>query len=234
MIRGTMRWLRPAAVWAAATVGVVAAWMLAGPSAALVVDPSTWSGDFAALLEPVCAVAFVVTAAWLWVLTTATIAGVLRGRTPVSGSGVVRRLVLLACGVAVVAGTAAPVAAAGGGDQGSVAGLRLPDRPVGAPHSRTVDRPAPPTPRTAQSADADVHVVRPGESLWSVAEQVSRPGTDLDAAWRAIWDANREVVGDDPDLILPGQHLRLPNTDTRTDTAPPDRGTAPDQTGDRP
>ena len=234
MTRGTTGRVRTVAVWVAATVGVLAAWTLAGPSAALVLRPSTWAGDFAALLEPVCAVAFLVTAAWLWVLTTGTVAGALRGRAPVAGAGVVRRLVLLACGVAVVAGTAAPVAAAGGGDQGSVAGLRLPDRPVGAPHSRTVDRPAPPTHRVARGADAGVHVVRPGESLWSVAEQVSRPGADLDAAWRAIWDANREVVGDDPDLILPGQRLRLPATDTRTDTAPPDRGVAPDQTGDRP
>lgn len=28
--------------------------------------------------------------------------------------------------------------------------------------------------------------------------------------WHVIWQANRDVVGDDPDLIHPGQALRLP------------------------
>lgn len=229
MSRGSTQRIRAVTVWITVSLGALGAGALAGPPAVLLLRPATWSGDFAALLAPVCAVAFLAAAGWLWALTTVTVIEVLRGRASRSGAGVARRLVLLACGVAVVTGTAAPVAAAGGGDQGSVAGLRLPDRPVGAPHAMTVDRPAAPAGRAARSADPVVHVVRPGESLWSLAEQVSGPGADLDAAWRAIWAANREVVGDDPDLILPGQRLRLPHTDRTTD-----RGAAPDQTGDRP
>jgi nucleoid-associated protein YgaU len=37
--------------------------------------------------------------------------------------------------------------------------------------------------------------------------------------WRAIWTANRDVVGLDPDLIHPGQALRLPGTHTDEDGA---------------
>ena len=52
--------------------------------------------------------------------------------------------------------------------------------------------------------------VEAGDSLWSIA--LAHPdGESVDRRWRAIWRANRDVVGHDPDLILPGQALRLPD-----------------------
>ena len=43
------------------------------------------------------------------------------------------------------------------------------------------------------------------------------PSGDVETRWRAIWRHNLDVVGDDPDLIHPGQALRLPHTDTSTE-----------------
>jgi nucleoid-associated protein YgaU len=48
------------------------------------------------------------------------------------------------------------------------------------------------------------YTVRPGDSLWAIADEQKLPG-----GWSAIYDANRETVGADPDLILPGQSLDL-------------------------
>ncbi|MEJ7633993.1 hypothetical protein [Aeromicrobium sp.] len=78
-------------------------------------------------------------------------------------------------------------------------GLRLPDRPVvvaprAAPDQRTV-------------------VVRHGDTLWAIAAR-SLPGdaTDADIARAsARWhDANRRVIGADPNLIFPTQRLVPP------------------------
>ncbi len=58
-------------------------------------------------------------------------------------------------------------------------------------------------------------LVRPDDSLWSIAEQLSPAGAgpdELDAAWRRIYRANRRAIGPDPDLIIPGTTLRLPGS----------------------
>ncbi len=57
--------------------------------------------------------------------------------------------------------------------------------------------------------------VRPGDCLWSIAaSHLHSTATDAEiaASWRAWYDANRDVVGADPDLILPGQLLTAPET----------------------
>ncbi len=48
------------------------------------------------------------------------------------------------------------------------------------------------------------YTVRPGDNLWAIAE-----AHDLDGGWPALYAANKKTVGDDPDLILPGQDLDL-------------------------
>ena len=56
-------------------------------------------------------------------------------------------------------------------------------------------------------------VVRPGDTLWALAARsLPAPATDAERAaeWPRWWAANREVVGDDPDLLLPGQRLAAP------------------------
>jgi hypothetical protein len=57
--------------------------------------------------------------------------------------------------------------------------------------------------------------------LWRIAEQALPADAgvdDVDAAWRRVHAHNREVVGADPDLILPGQHLEIPRHDAADPT----------------
>ena len=57
--------------------------------------------------------------------------------------------------------------------------------------------------------------VQRGDCLWSIAEAIliergrEPQGADIAELWKAIYRANRDVIGDDPDLILPGQILEL-------------------------
>jgi resuscitation-promoting factor RpfA len=68
-------------------------------------------------------------------------------------------------------------------------------------------------PRDTEAVTDEV-VVRGGDSLWRVAERALGPdATDAEIAteWPRWYDANRDVVGDDPDLLLPGTVLRPPS-----------------------
>jgi nucleoid-associated protein YgaU len=49
----------------------------------------------------------------------------------------------------------------------------------------------------------DTYTVKSGDSL-------SKIGQHHGVAWREIYEANKGVIGDDPDLIKPGQKLRIP------------------------
>lgn len=51
---------------------------------------------------------------------------------------------------------------------------------------------------------SDEYTVRPGDSLSGIVAE-----HELDGGWKALYAANRETVGADPDLILPGQSLDL-------------------------
>lgn len=53
--------------------------------------------------------------------------------------------------------------------------------------------------------EADSYVVEPGDSLWSIAGEQLGDGT----RWIELYDANRQVIGDNPNLILPGMELHL-------------------------
>ena len=79
------------------------------------------------------------------------------------------------------------------------------------PESTASARPAP-APPGPTAADRAV-VVRRGDSLWRVAERALGPDAserEVAAAWPRWWAANREAVGDDPDLITPGTRLQPP------------------------
>ena len=211
--------VRPFAVWSGASTAAAArasprcrpAWAAArsASGAAAVSD----------LVVAACATGLALALVWLWLVTTVTVLGLLSGQDRARG-GATRRLVLLACGVAVVAGTSAPALASAGDGSELLAGLSLPERAVAPHHQRRPQRPD-----RAAPAPAGTYVVRPGDSLSSIA--LAHPGAgSLDDRWRALWRANRDVVGDDPDLIHPGQALRLPGT--RHDSQ-----TQPDEDGDR-
>ena len=59
-----------------------------------------------------------------------------------------------------------------------------------------------------QAAEEDVsggYVVQPGDTLWDI----SRRQTGDPRRWGEIYDRNKEVIGENPDLIRPGQDLDL-------------------------
>jgi nucleoid-associated protein YgaU len=49
----------------------------------------------------------------------------------------------------------------------------------------------------------ETYTVKSGDSL-------SKIGQHHGVAWREIYEANKDVIGDDPDKIKPGQTLRIP------------------------
>lgn len=65
-------------------------------------------------------------------------------------------------------------------------------------------------------SDRATHTVEPGDSLWKIARGVlssdgSTPsGGAISDLWRSIYELNRDLIGDDPNLILPGQVFQLP------------------------
>lgn len=79
------------------------------------------------------------------------------------------------------------------------------------------DTPVSPTPTATSATPAATagHVVSVGDSLWTIAEKHLPAGStvgDVAAAWPAWHQANRDLIGPDPDLIRPGQVLVAPAT----------------------
>ncbi len=238
-------------VWSAVSVGTAAALppALAGAHRLPQVAHST---DFTHALVALASLVLGIAAVWLWVITTSTVLSLASGRLPATGVGVLRRTILLACGVAVAGGvTLAPAYAQDpsspefGPHPAVVAGLPLPDRTLDTeahptkPPGASPDVQARPT-HTALRPDqhdttsrrpttAPTVRVRTGDSLWSIASaQLPNGATaaQVDAAWRAIWHANLSEIGRDPDQINPGQRLALPDLDTQAQptTSPPTPG----------
>ncbi|MEU2632507.1 hypothetical protein ABZ641_36810, partial [Kitasatospora sp. NPDC007106] len=54
-------------------------------------------------------------------------------------------------------------------------------------------------------ADSATVVVQDGNTLDGITRTLQLPG-----GWPALYAANQDVIGDNPDVILPGQTLRLP------------------------
>ncbi|WP_277347753.1 transglycosylase family protein [Streptomyces barkulensis] len=54
------------------------------------------------------------------------------------------------------------------------------------------------------SGSDEGYLVRPGDSLVTIAQEQDVPG-----GWSGLYESNKDVVGEDPDLILPGQELSL-------------------------
>ncbi len=216
MVKGvsTTIW-RPLAVWSAVTATATAA-TRAVPGAWSAADDSPTYGGVTDLLVAACSTALALALIWLWVITTVVVVELFRdgGRAGVARTGGgTRRLVLVACGVAVVAGTSVPALASGGDGRELLAGLALPERAVAPPAAQRTPRPLRQVADHSAVHPRATYVVRPRDSLWSIALAHPDAEVPIEHRWRAIWRANLEVVGDDPDLILPGQALLLPSTD---------------------
>lgn len=74
--------------------------------------------------------------------------------------------------------------------------------------------PRPEGPGDEDPAPVRTITVAPGDSLWSISDDLLGPGPDEDAeiarTWPRLHTANRAVIGPDPDHIEPGQELVVP------------------------
>jgi len=204
-------------VWVVATglAGLGAAW-------SVVTARPTWSAARAGALDALpldraltglAATALLGCALWAWAVTTVTVLEARRGVRPGDAARHrpvgVRRVVLAACGVALVGSLASPALADGGGHgRQSLVGLPLPDRATAPRHHRPDAVPG----RSTRHGWHPV-VVSPGDSLWSIAAADLPRGASaarVTERWHAVYAANRLLIGPDPDLLEPGQRLRLP------------------------
>lgn len=195
---------RATLLWLGVSAGTALGAVLAGPvTADLVRAPGA---TFADLLVQCCAALALVAGSGLWLAASDVAWTVLRRRpaTVRRRVGPVRAGLLALCGVTALAG---PAFAGTGAvtpdpprpalDAEVLAGLPLPDRPVGpgpGPGSATVQ-------------------VRPGDTLWAIAAEALGPGAsaaDVTSYWHRIHERNAAAIGPDPDRILPGQVLHLP------------------------
>jgi len=197
-------------VWStvSAAAALVVAWVapdLRGAGSAVRAEGLA-AQPFERVVVGLAAAALVGCAAWAWAVTGIVVGLALAGRSRAEVRGVPRWLragVLLACGLAVVgAGSAARAddeTVRARADRAPLAldGLPFPDRVVGGPQ-----------------APLRMHLVAPGDTLWDIAaaDLGSHPaGSRITAHWHRIHAANRAVIGADPDLIRPGQVLRIPS-----------------------
>ncbi len=213
---------RSLAVWLAVTIGGLGVWSLALPpvleAASAVASGAGPVVPFTGWLRGLAGGAGTVSAAWLWLNACLVVADSLRGpRLSVSASRPVRRLLYAACGVALVPLAAPPAhadphlvaphpAPVNGPALARLAGLPLPERAESGP-----SRHASPGPRT--SAWSPEIIVGPGDTLWGLAARTlpeHAPAAAITRRWHALYRSNRAVIGADPDLIRPGQHLHLP------------------------
>ncbi|MBO5093959.1 MAG: LysM peptidoglycan-binding domain-containing protein [Lachnospiraceae bacterium] len=58
-----------------------------------------------------------------------------------------------------------------------------------------------------ECAEDGVYIVRRGDCLWSIAEEQLGDG----ALWKEIYEQNRDAIGGDPGLLLPGARLVIDN-----------------------
>ncbi len=80
---------------------------------------------------------------------------------------------------------------------------------------------------------ATLWVVNPGDSLWAIGQQRLQPNPTAEQTMNEvgrIYELNRDLIGDDPNLIFPGQELLLPEVYKPAAIAPAvSRGVGPEQ-----
>lgn len=134
---------------------------------------------------------------------------------------VVRRAARLAIGVAITAGPVAGTAPAIAGTVGSPIADPGSSDVTGGPALPGVGRPGHPSAGPSRSSGPAVDhqyggvVVTPGDCLWRIAARTLGPNPTnaaIAAEWPRWYEANRAVIGADPDLLHPGMVLRAPAT----------------------
>lgn len=160
--------------------------------------------DFGGLLHLVALGSLAVSGVWV-----ATMVGVLMWEQR-QGASSHRRLgrlcprafrpgLIALCSAGTALGVAGPGAATPAAPAPPAAALPSLDRPLGGP--------------ARHHPHHDVIVVRSGDSLWSLVRTRHPAGSTTTTARRvrALYRANTDVIGPDPDLIRPGQVLRVPD-----------------------
>lgn len=104
--------------------------------------------------------------------------------------------------------------------------LPMPDRPVSDRSDSVTGQVGLPNPDRPQTRDpvtrapiraVDAHeqiVVKRGDNLWNIAKDHLPAGAsnaEINQEWHRWYDANRQVIGENPDMILPGQMLTPPS-----------------------
>lgn len=222
---------RATAVWllTTAAAAVVIWWTLSAPSGSVGSPGSSGApgsaAAFGALLARVAALALAACAGWAWAVTTTVLVSAAVGATRAPGVPAwAGRVVLAACGLAL-ATSATPALAAPAEEPpppidpvaGALVGLQLPDRTTGPAHG--LAGLSGPLGRSGGEWSADRpaggHLrVRAGDSLWRIAADLlpEHAGAgEIAALTDRLHALNRVVIGDDPDLITPGQLLRKPS-----------------------
>ncbi|PPK97828.1 hypothetical protein CLV92_103363 [Kineococcus xinjiangensis] len=191
------------------------------------------------MLVAACAMACAAVLAWLAVAVAASAAVDLRGARPGgplarwedrTSPAALRRLVAAAIGIAVGAGAATSHAAAPAEPGWAVVTTATAEEPtvVGTAPTATATTTAPaPGPgwagaeRAAQASrpgpDGGSIVVHRGDTLWDLVAAHLGAGSGTAPEARRVaaevqrwWALNRTVIGEDPDVLRPGQVLRVP------------------------
>jgi hypothetical protein len=206
-----------------------------------VTHPRAWVAQVGAdrAAAQLCLAAVWLIAAWVAVGITAGAAAALPGAAGRLGAAVAHlvlprtlyRIVAGAAGLGVLmtpglaAASAAPTAPASAAtptpDWPTDSAVPTPQWPVEAARHPGHRPQLPPhreqRPPARQRAATRTIVVQAGDTLWSIAAEhlIGRPTPKrVAAAWPRWYAANRPVIGDDPNLIVPGEQLRTPSENT--------------------
>jgi hypothetical protein len=184
---------------------------------------SVSSGSLVEAVTTVCSVALVLSWGWFLLATAACLVDELRAARAGAGAAAPRRparrdrpptaarrlaRVLAGSGLTCLAAPCLPATYALAPDD-----LPLPTRQLGTAAAPRTDAALPARRPPAAPTGAGAVVVRPGDTLWSIAASrlaPQAPAAAVDEAWRRLYALNRSSVGPDPDLIHPGTRLRTP------------------------
>ncbi len=201
--------------WAVVSLSAVATGLLAPTAPTLaseVTGPSFPDAAVAAASLLVLAIA-----AWsLLVSATILLGASSRVVTAITPAVLRRALLVGAAGALTITPAHADPASTSDAQHHVVSGLALPDRPDSPATTHSASTP------TAAPADAGPSGrvrVRPGDTLWAIAARSlpdSASDADVAAATVAWHRANLDVIGADPDLIVPAQLLAPPSGEDLT------------------
>jgi 5'-nucleotidase / UDP-sugar diphosphatase len=117
-----------------------------------------------------------------------------------------------ALGAMLTLGVLAACGGGGGAQPTSAPAPAAPSSPVSASPKPAVASPSPSvavasaSPSPSAIPGAQIYEVQPGDTLLSISEQFYGDATE----WRRIYDANRDVIGDNPDALRIGMRLQIP------------------------